>query len=85
MLCLGKRYKNQICLQKHLWEHHDCWKYAKRLMLNKHQSVQIMEAAQSLVTILTGLPTSYHMNAINFAHGDCIATEDRDSDLEVFE
>ena len=52
MKSLGKRYKNQICLQKHAWEHHQSWLYAKRLMLNKHQSVQIMEAAHILMNIV---------------------------------
>ena len=47
----GKRYKNYICLQKHAWEHHNSWPYTKRLMLNKHQSVQIMEAAHILMNI----------------------------------
>ena len=49
----GKRYKNQVCLQKHAWEHHQYWNYTKKLMLNKHQSVQIMEAAQVLINMVT--------------------------------
>ncbi|KAI3630712.1 hypothetical protein MIR68_012147 [Amoeboaphelidium protococcarum] len=45
----GKVYKNQSCLAKHIWEHHESWKYVKTLLLNKHQSVQVMEAAQTLL------------------------------------
>ncbi|KAI3649567.1 hypothetical protein MP228_005199 [Amoeboaphelidium protococcarum] len=47
----GKVYKNQSCLAKHIWEHHESWKYVKTLLLNKHQSVQVMEAAQTLLNI----------------------------------
>lgn len=51
----GKKYKNQICLQKHQWEHHDSWDFAKRLASNKHQSVQLLEAAQALININAGV------------------------------
>ncbi|RKP22581.1 hypothetical protein SYNPS1DRAFT_31813 [Syncephalis pseudoplumigaleata] len=47
----GKLYKHPGCLGKHRWEHHEHWSSVSRLLLTKHQQVQLMEAAQILVTI----------------------------------
>ncbi|KAI9591489.1 hypothetical protein BDF19DRAFT_426244 [Syncephalis fuscata] len=47
----GKLYKHPGCLGKHRWEHHEHWSSVSRLLLTKHQQVQLMEAAQILITI----------------------------------
>jgi hypothetical protein len=47
----GKLYKHPGCLSKHRWEHHEHWPSVSRLLLTKHQQVQLMEAAQILVDI----------------------------------
>ncbi|KAJ2774843.1 hypothetical protein IWQ57_000643 [Coemansia nantahalensis] len=49
----GKRYKHRSCLHKHLWEHHDAWDACLKYNLTKHQQVQMMEAAQVLVDMMT--------------------------------
>ena len=48
----GKAYKHKSCLSKHLWEHHEFWNAAKKFCLSKHQQVQLMEAAQTLVDMM---------------------------------
>ncbi|KAJ1965638.1 hypothetical protein GGI12_000634 [Dipsacomyces acuminosporus] len=49
----GKRYKHRSCLHKHLWEHHDAWETCLKYNLTKHQQVQMMEAAQVLVDMMS--------------------------------
>ncbi|KAJ2504505.1 hypothetical protein GGI11_007339 [Coemansia sp. RSA 2049] len=49
----GKQYKHRSCLNKHLWEHHDAWEACLKYNLTKHQQVQMMEAAQVLVDMMT--------------------------------
>ncbi|KAF9336625.1 hypothetical protein BG006_007951 [Podila minutissima] len=45
----GKAYKHLNCLWKHRWEHSKYWKSATKFMLSKHQQVQMMEAAATLL------------------------------------
>ncbi|MCJ1284125.1 hypothetical protein MMC26_003456 [Xylographa opegraphella] len=47
----GKGYKHSSCLSKHLWEHTPEWSYTSKLLISKHQQVQLLEAAQVLVTM----------------------------------
>lgn len=51
----GKTYRHPACLTKHRWQHTEYWKEASKLMLSKHQSVQMLEAAAILMAP-TGLP-----------------------------
>lgn len=45
----GKAYKHISSLAKHLWEHTPEWTMTKRLLISKHQQVQLLEAASILV------------------------------------
>ncbi len=47
----GKHYKSRNCLKKHLWEHHEAWEITKRFCSSKHEKVQLLEAAQALLTM----------------------------------
>lgn len=47
----GKGYKHVSCLQKHLWEHTPEWSVTSRLLISKHQQVQLLEAASILVNM----------------------------------
>lgn len=49
----GKGYKHSSCLTKHLWEHDPAWAVTSKLLISKHQQVQLLEAASVLC----------HMNA----------------------
>ncbi|PVV05205.1 hypothetical protein BB560_000274 [Smittium megazygosporum] len=48
----GKTYKHRSCLVKHLWEHHEAWNTCLKYNLSKHQQVKMMEAAQTLVSLM---------------------------------
>ncbi|KAK3322527.1 hypothetical protein B0H66DRAFT_207124 [Apodospora peruviana] len=56
----GKGYKHSSCLTKHLWEHTPQWSLTSKLLISKHQQVQLLEAASVLVTMnnLTGASTT---------------------------
>ncbi|KAF2206643.1 hypothetical protein CERZMDRAFT_89137 [Cercospora zeae-maydis SCOH1-5] len=47
----GKAYKHGSCLTKHLWEHTPQWQYTSKLLISKHQQVQLLEAASVLVAM----------------------------------
>lgn len=47
----GKGYKHILSLAKHLWEHTPEWNMTKKLLLSKHQQVQLLEAALILVNM----------------------------------
>ncbi|KAK4123869.1 hypothetical protein N657DRAFT_656195 [Parathielavia appendiculata] len=47
----GKGYKHSSCLNKHLWEHTPEWSYTSKLLISKHQQVQLLEAASVLVAM----------------------------------
>ncbi|KAI8394292.1 uncharacterized protein BYT42DRAFT_554108 [Radiomyces spectabilis] len=47
----GKIYKHRNCLAKHLWEHSEGWELTSKLMLTKHQQVQMLEAAAILMSM----------------------------------
>ncbi|KAK8055475.1 tat pathway signal sequence [Apiospora rasikravindrae] len=49
----GKGYKHSSCLTKHLWEHTPEWSYTSKLLISKHQQVQLLEAASVLVQMNT--------------------------------
>ncbi|KAK9475918.1 hypothetical protein V1514DRAFT_338554 [Lipomyces japonicus] len=49
-LC-GKGYKHISCLTKHLWEHTPEWTVTSKLLISKHQQVQLLEAASILVSM----------------------------------
>jgi len=53
----GKGYKHSSCLSKHLWEHTPEWSYTSKLLISKHQQVQLLEAASVLVTMNQDGPT----------------------------
>ena len=36
-------YRHPSCLIKHRWEHSPHWREASKLMLSKHQQVQLLE------------------------------------------
>ncbi|KAI5964857.1 uncharacterized protein KGF55_001928 [Candida pseudojiufengensis] len=45
----GKGYKHISSLAKHLWEHTPEWNVTKKLLISKHQQVQLLEAASILI------------------------------------
>ncbi|KAF7727886.1 hypothetical protein EC973_006885 [Apophysomyces ossiformis] len=47
----GKVYKHPNCLAKHRWEHSEEWELTSKLLLTKHQQVQMLEAAAILVSM----------------------------------
>ncbi|KKA28185.1 hypothetical protein TD95_003722 [Thielaviopsis punctulata] len=47
----GKSYKHSSCLTKHMWEHTPEWSYTSKLLISKHQQVQLLEAASVLLTM----------------------------------
>ncbi|CEJ91483.1 Putative Expressed protein [[Torrubiella] hemipterigena] len=47
----GKSYKHSSCLTKHLWEHTPEWSLTSKLLISKHQQVQLLEAASVLVAM----------------------------------
>lgn len=51
----GKVYKHRNCLSKHMWEHHESWEHTKKSCQTKHQQVQLLEAAQVLSEIVSGV------------------------------
>ncbi|KAH9825214.1 hypothetical protein DFH28DRAFT_878214 [Melampsora americana] len=53
-----KVYRHPQCLVKHRWEHTSYWADASKLMLSKHQQVQMLEAAAILATPSGSLPES---------------------------
>ncbi|CCX09659.1 hypothetical protein FPQ18DRAFT_367049 [Pyronema domesticum] len=54
----GKGYKHSSCLTKHLWEHTPEWSYTSKLLISKHQQVQLLEAASILVSMNPTPPDS---------------------------
>ncbi|MBW0497624.1 hypothetical protein O181_037339 [Austropuccinia psidii MF-1] len=53
-----KVYRHPQCLIKHRWEHTSYWADASKLMLSKHQQVQLLEAAAILAAPSGSLPES---------------------------
>ncbi|KAH8909514.1 hypothetical protein BR93DRAFT_394553 [Coniochaeta sp. PMI_546] len=47
----GKGYKHSSCLTKHLWEHTPEWSVTSKLLISKHQQVQLLEAASVLLAM----------------------------------
>ncbi|KAH8692917.1 hypothetical protein BGW36DRAFT_30296 [Talaromyces proteolyticus] len=47
----GKGYKHSSCLTKHMWEHDPAWALTSKLLISKHQQVQLLEAATVLVAM----------------------------------
>ncbi|ODV77641.1 uncharacterized protein CANTADRAFT_316879 [Suhomyces tanzawaensis NRRL Y-17324] len=54
----GKGYKHISSLAKHLWEHTPEWNVTKKLLISKHQQVQLLEAASILVGMNDNQSTS---------------------------
>ena len=60
----GKGYKHISSLAKHLWEHTPEWNVTKKLLISKHQQVQLLEAA----SILVGMNHDLKGNGYNRGH-----------------
>ncbi|RDW57535.1 putative C2H2 finger domain protein [Aspergillus mulundensis] len=54
----GKGYKHGSCLSKHMWEHDPAWAITSKLLISKHQQVQLLEAASVLVNMNVDDPTA---------------------------
>lgn len=50
----SKVYRHSTCLTKHRWEHTSHWKEASKLLLSKHQQVQLLEGAAILAAASVG-------------------------------
>ncbi|KAL5393694.1 hypothetical protein PMIN06_005106 [Paraphaeosphaeria minitans] len=73
----GKGYKHSSCLTKHLWEHTPEWQYTSKLLISKHQQVQLLEAASVLIAMNTEAGDSDHSSPSPPASG----TSDLHDDL----
>ncbi|KAI2639453.1 hypothetical protein GGS26DRAFT_586906 [Hypomontagnella submonticulosa] len=62
----GKGYKHSSCLTKHLWEHTPEWSLTSKLLISKHQQVQLLEAASVLVAMNTNDATTPPDSAKDF-------------------
>ncbi|KAI1437702.1 hypothetical protein GGR50DRAFT_21187 [Xylaria sp. CBS 124048] len=63
----GKGYKHSSCLTKHLWEHTPEWSFTSKLLISKHQQVQLLEAASVLVAMNNKDATTPPDSAKDFA------------------
>ncbi|KAI9367039.1 hypothetical protein BJX61DRAFT_538377 [Aspergillus egyptiacus] len=54
----GKGYKHGSCLSKHMWEHDPAWAITSKLLISKHQQVQLLEAASVLVNMNVDEPST---------------------------
>lgn len=52
----SKVYRHPSCLSKHRWEHSPHWASSSKLLLSKHQQVQLLEAATILIHLDPGNP-----------------------------
>ncbi|KAL4991063.1 hypothetical protein BDW68DRAFT_18017 [Aspergillus falconensis] len=59
----GKGYKHGSCLSKHMWEHDPAWAITSKLLISKHQQVQLLEAASVLVNMNVEDPTAVNPDA----------------------
>jgi hypothetical protein len=71
----GKGYKHISSLAKHLWEHTPEWNVTKKLLISKHQQVQLLEAASILVSMNEGAedeqePKTQQTNGLVFKNGE---------------
>lgn len=80
----GKQYRTIACLRKHLWEHHSLWDYTMTLTETKHQSVQLLEAAATLVAMhkeaSPSPPLVSTKKTSNIATSSIIASEEQELD-----
>ncbi|KAF1986711.1 hypothetical protein K402DRAFT_308180, partial [Aulographum hederae CBS 113979] len=72
----GKGYKHSSCLTKHLWEHTPEWALTSKLLISKHQQVQLLEAASVLVAMNQEGPDSDNSSASPAASGSSDPQED---------
>ncbi|KAK3070990.1 hypothetical protein LTR53_009473 [Teratosphaeriaceae sp. CCFEE 6253] len=72
----GKAYKHGSCLTKHLWEHTPQWQYTSKLLISKHQQVQLLEAASVLVAMNQDPPTNDSDNSSSPAASGSSDTRD---------
>ncbi|ORX53978.1 hypothetical protein DM01DRAFT_1383388 [Hesseltinella vesiculosa] len=97
----GKAYKSPSCLAKHRWEHSEEWELTSKLLLTKHQQVQMLEAAAILVSmdqkkpdspVPSSLPTHMKQEAtVQYIEPDTIVTmhhneaDDEDEDVDILD
>jgi hypothetical protein len=79
----GKAYKHGSCLTKHLWEHTPEWQYTSKLLISKHQQVQLLEAASVLVAMNQDGPSNDSDNSSSPAASG--SSDMRDEDLSSTE
>ncbi|ODQ79702.1 hypothetical protein BABINDRAFT_175878 [Babjeviella inositovora NRRL Y-12698] len=79
----GKGYKHISSLAKHLWEHTPEWNVTKKLLISKHQQVQLLEAASILVAMNDKLPGSAATSRRNSLMPDTINEEAVEDDTPV--
>lgn len=78
----GKAYKHGSCLTKHLWEHTPEWQYTSKLLISKHQQVQLLEAASVLVAMNQDGPNDSDNSSSPAASG---SSDMRDEELSSTE
>ncbi|KAI5853394.1 hypothetical protein BZA05DRAFT_27696 [Tricharina praecox] len=72
----GKGYKHSSCLTKHLWEHTPEWSYTSKLLISKHQQVQLLEAASILVSMNPTPPDSSSGASNNEGNSDSSSSDE---------
>ncbi|KAF4121188.1 C2H2 finger domain protein [Geosmithia morbida] len=78
----GKGYKHSSCLTKHLWEHTPEWSLTSKLLISKHQQVQLLEAASVLVAMNETHPAAPGQDGAAAATSPPDSTRDFISDPE---
>ena len=76
----GKVYKHRNCLSKHMWEHHESWEHTKKSCQTKHQQVQLLEAAQVLSEMISGVRGSNNNNNLSTKNSSESESENGDEE-----
>lgn len=81
----GKGYKHSSCLTKHMWEHNPAWAVTSKLLISKHQQVQLLEAATVLVAMNQETADAAAEVAAAAAAAAAAASEEDDAEINEIE
>ncbi|RKF55733.1 putative c2h2 finger domain protein [Erysiphe neolycopersici] len=76
----GKEYKHSSCLSKHLWEHTPEWSYTSKLLISKHQQVQLLEAASVLLNMTQDVATNISPTQDFYSDRDSVSASSEQND-----
>ncbi|KIW06288.1 hypothetical protein, variant [Verruconis gallopava] len=81
----GKGYKHSSCLNKHLWEHTPEWQITSKLLISKHQQVQLLEAASVLVSMNSEAPSGSAIDSDASSPAASGSSDPQDSEMSSIE